>query len=1103
MRIALLPNNESERLAALARYDILDTVPEPAFDELTRLAAQICEAPIALITLIDAQRQWCKSSLGFPDREISRDVSFCAHAILQSDVFIVEDASHDERFSGNRLVKKPLEIRFYAAMPLTTPDGFNLGTLCLMDRAPRLLPAAKQETLRILGRQVMTQLELRRHLIELARRVEGHKRTEDALRTSETFYHTLVETLPQNIIRKDREGRFTFANQRFCALLNRSFAEIMGKTDFDFFPKHLAEKYHRDDLRVIETRQNLDTVEVNQTPEGQKLFVHVIKTPLYDSAGKVVGIQGIFWDVTERVKIEQDLAYERDLLRELLDNIPDNIYFKDTESRFVKVGKALARKFRLKDPAHAIGSTDFDFFTMEHAQAAYDDEQRIIRTGQPIIGKTEKETWQDGRETWVLTTKMPFRNKDGIVIGTFGISKDVTRLVLAERELAQARDVALESARLKSEFLANMSHEIRTPMNAITGMTGLLRDTPLTDEQREFVETIRTSTDALLTIINDILDFSKIEAGKLLFENIDFNLREAVEGSVELMAPRAQGKGLELINWIEEDLPVLVRGDPGRFRQVLINLIGNAVKFTEHGEVVVRMRKEKETATHATIQVSVTDTGIGISPKASPFIFQAFTQADGSTTRKYGGTGLGLAISKQLVELMCGQIGFESTPGKGSRFWFTLPLEKQSADASERRWFADTSLAGRRVLIVDDNATSREILQHQVTGWKMAGSSAESGPEALALLRREATSGKPYELVLLDMQMPEMDGVTIAQTIKSDPLLAATRLVLLTFIGHRLDHSALQENGIAASLVKPVKQSRLFDCLIDVLGEPTANAASAPQQRIASEYSTEMAIVPPPRNVRVLVAEDNIVNQKLISRQLQKLGYAADAVANGFEVLEALERVPYEIILMDCQMPEMDGYEVTRRIRQSETARRSFKAQPVYVIALTADALEGDRAKCLAAGMNDYLAKPLQLSTLYTALVRAMDELAPVPPQKRNGSDTAVLDRAILDGLRELREADEPDPVAELIDLFLHDAGPRLEKIKSAIAQHDKAALIAAAHALKGSASNLGARSLAALCAALEKKAKAGELGELPQLLERLQTEFERLRKSLLAEKEK
>src|SRR5437867_2969709 len=507
--------------------------------------------------------------------------------------------------------------------------------------------------------------------------ITERKRAEQAVRDSEVLYHSLVESLPQNIFRKDRAGRFTFGNARFCAELRRPLEEIIGKTDFDLFPKELAEKYQRDDQRVMETGAPFDAVEEHRTPDRGKIYVQVIKTPLYDASGNVLGIQGMFWDVTERKKMEVALAYERDLLRALLDNIPDNIYFKDTQSRFVKVGQALARKFGLQDPEEAVGKTDFDFFTAEHAQAAYEDEQFIGRTGQPIIGKMEKETWHDGRVTWGLTTKMPFRDKDGKIIGTFGVTKDITQLKETERELAEARDVALESARLKSEFLANMSHEIRTPMNGIIGMTGLLMDTDLSDDQRDFAETIRSSADALLTIINDVLDFSKIEAGKLSIESISFDLRDIVESTVELLAERAEVKAIELASWVLDDVPRHLRGDPGRLRQVLTNLVGNAIKFTEHGEVVVRVTKENETEERVTIRCAVTDTGIGIPGEAQDKLFQAFTQADGSLTRRYGGTGLGLAISKQLVELMGGRIGMESTPGAGSTFWFVLPLEKQ------------------------------------------------------------------------------------------------------------------------------------------------------------------------------------------------------------------------------------------------------------------------------------------------------------------------------------------------------------------------------------------------------------------------------------------
>jgi len=807
VKSAPYPAHEDERLQALRAYNVLDSPPEEAFDDLTRLAAQVCEMPIAMVSLVDADRDWFKSRIGLTVSQTPREASFTAHALTQADVLIVPDATVDARFAGNPLVTGDPHIRFYAGMPLMAPaTGFAIGALCVMDRKPRQLTPQQMEALRILSHQVIMQLELRRNLSELERSVASHlraeealrqaeekyrsifenvmegifqttpdghylsanpmlariygfdtpgelmeavsdishqiyiqpgrreefirliqqngivskfesqvyrrdrsviwisenarvvrdaagrvlyyegtvediterKRAEHAVRDSEVLYHSLVESLPQNLLRKDKDGRFTFGNTRFCTELRRPLEEIIGKTDFDFFPKELAEKYQRDDHSVMETGAPFETVEEHRTPDRGTFYVQVIKTPLYDALGNVIGVQGMFWDVTERRKTEDALAYERDLLRALLDNIPDNIYFKDTQSRFTKVGKALGRKFGLANAEEAVGKADFDFFTPEHAKAAYEDEQFIILTGQPIIGRMEKETWPDGRMTWGLTTKMPFRDKDGNIIGTFGVTKDITQLKETEQELAKARDVALESARLKSEFLANMSHEIRTPMNGIIGMTGLLIDSDLTDEQRDFAETIRTSADALLTIINDILDFSKIEAGKLSIETIGFDLRDTVESTVELLAERAEVKGIELASWVLDDVPRLLRGDPGRLRQVLTNLLGNAIKFTERGEVVVRVTKENEDENHVTIRCAVTDSGIGVARDSQGNLFQAFTQADGSLTRRYGGTGLGLAISKQLVELMGGTIGMESTLGKGSTFWFA-PARKAAA----------------------------------------------------------------------------------------------------------------------------------------------------------------------------------------------------------------------------------------------------------------------------------------------------------------------------------------------------------------------------------------------------------------------------------------
>jgi len=1099
VKTAPMPEQEAKRLAALRRYDILDTLPEIAFDELTRLAAQICEMPIALITMVDENRQWFKSRIGLELTETPRDVSFCAHTILQGELLAVEDAARDERFAQNPMVLASPRIRSYAGMPLVTGDGFNLGTLCVMDRRPRLLNSQQAEALKILSRQVMTQLELRRHLVELARSVEEHKRTEDRLRTSEAFYQTLVETLPQNIFRKDQQGRFTFANRRFCNLIGKPLSEVLGKTDFDFFPPENAAKYHRDDLRVMSTLENLDTIEAHRAANGERLFVHVLKTPLYDALGRLIGTQGIFWDVTHRRKTEEALAYERDLLRALLDNIPDRIYFKDVESRFIRCSNSMALRLGLDDPKKVIGKNDFDFHPKEKAQEFYEDEQRIILTGKPLINKLEEQTDLDGKVIWASVTKVPIYNQNGHVTGIIGISRDVTHLKQTEAELQQARDAALESVRVKSQFLANMSHEIRTPMNAITGMTGLLLDTKLTQEQREFVGTIRDSTVSLLDVVNEILDFSKIEAGKLRLETIDFELRDAVESTVEMLAEHAQKKGIDLNCWIDQEVPDWLRGDPGRIRQVLANLLSNAIKFTERGEVLVRVTKGIESQTTVALKVAVSDTGLGIASQVMPLIFQPFTQADGSTTRKYGGTGLGLTISKQLVDIMGGEIGAESTLNRGSTFWFKLPCEKSSAKKIHEG-LDGRPLIGRRVLVVNQAETSCRIFHAQLSHLKMDDAYAASGTQALEILRRDAAAGKPRELVIIDMDLAEMDGLSLAQSIKADPALAPSRLIVVTSLGRRLNTTVMQEADILACLVKPIRQSRLFDCVVDVMNLSGGTLQSA--QREAPEIPPVSPLAAAAKHARILLAEDNVVNQRLALKQLKKLGYHADAVSNGFEVLKALDKIHYNIIVMDCQMPEMDGYEVTRQIRARENKPGEPAREAPYIIALTANVLHGDREKCMAAGMNDYLTKPLHLSDLDGVLQRALLKVHPTPRPNLEPRE-GVLDQAVIAGLRDLREANQPDPLKELIDLFLRDARARLQKMERAIAEKDSPTLAAAAHTLKGSASNLGARHLASLCVTLEKEGKNGGFEEAANILREVETEFQEVEKTLLVEMEK
>ena len=579
-----------------------------------------------------------------------------------------------------------------------------------------------------------------------------------------------------------------------------------------------------------------------------------------------------------------------------------------------------------------------------------------IRRGERISQLETVRVTKDGRRVDVSLSASPVKDENGTVIGAAAIARDISERKRVEGELAAARDQAIEAFRLKSHFLANTSHEIRTPMNGVIGMAGLLLETDLSSEQREYAEAIRSSAEALLAILNDILDFSKIEAGKLDLETVDFELATVVEDVAELLAQQAHAKGLEVATHIRPGVPPVARGDGGRLRQILMNLVGNAIKFTSSGEVRVTVGCLEEAEKEVLLRFDVTDTGIGISSGDQSRLFAPFLQADSSTTRQYGGTGLGLAICKQLVELMGGEIGVESEPGKGSNFWFTLRLERGSRTAVR---IPVMELRGVRVLIVDDNATNRTILQEQVASWGMICESADSGARALEVLRARSLQDQPFDLVLLDFQMPAMDGLMVAQAIKDDGAIPPPQIVLLTSSGQRIEPERAQALMIGATLTKPVRQSQLYDGIATALGKGREERPAAatrkrrPLRRLARGAP------------RVLVAEDNQVNQKVAVHMLEGMGYRADVVGNGREAVEALSRIPYAAVLMDCQMPEMDGYEATAEIRN-----REGPDQHTPIIAMTASAMRGDKERCLAAGMDDYLTKPVRSKEMAAVLAR-------------------------------------------------------------------------------------------------------------------------------------
>ena len=1104
---------------------------------------------------------------------------------------------------------------------------------------------------------------------------------ETDLRRERRMMDTFMHSVPDAVYFKDLQSRFIRTSQSMAKLFGKdSPDELTGKTDFDFFSEEHARPAFEGEQQIIRTGQPIIGLPEREVfPDGRVQWSLTTKMPLRDEEGRIIGTFGISKNITELKVAEENLRRERRMMDTFMHSVPDAVYFKDLQSRFIRTSQSMAKLFGKDSPDELTGKTDFDFFSEEHARPAFEDEQQIIRTGQPIIGLPEKEVFPDGRVEWSLTTKMPLRDEEGRIMGTFGISKNITELKVAEEklrsqeaffrfifeqapvglswhlpedvashivnpehvritgvsaedaklpgafarathpedyarqqlmmakyrtgeidkffiekryvhpdgeivwaaftsrmfldpatgrkqsvttmvdiselkktqeemarkealyrfifthtpvgiswmrsqrgetrivnpahesitgvpaalskdtsnytamshpddrekqqmfteklyrgeidhfsiekryvhpngglvwaaytmhlfkdqatgeaqevttivditeqkraaeELKLAKETAERASQAKSTFLAVMSHEIRTPMNGVIGMTSLLLDSPLTREQREYAETIRASGDALLTIINDILDFSKIESGRLDLENETFVLRDCVEGALDLLASKAAEKRLDLLYEIADGVPQIICGDATRLRQIIVNLLGNAIKFTERGEVVlaVRVKPPEGVPTEAKVAVgttspfspaehgkpdsrpplvparasfsplvasrasfsplgafrsgkidsrspvvedgprepvellfSVTDTGIGIPPEAMNRLFHSFSQVDASTTRRFGGTGLGLAISWRLAELMGGTMWVQSEMGKGSTFSFTVRTE--FVPSRPRPFLAGPKLHlnDRRMLIVDDNATNRRILATVVASWGMLPRAAHSASEALKWLR----AGELFDVGVLDMQMPDMDGVMLAREISRLPGESKLPLVLLSSLGVR-DVKA-EKQLFAAALTKPVKPSQLFDVLAGIFKdlEPPSITKVRPPRVVSTTAKT----------VRVLLAEDNLVNQKVALHMLAAIGYRADLAANGLEVIQALDRQVYDVILMDVQMPEMDGLEATRHI----VARQPNPMKRPWIIALTANAVQGDRDICLEAGMDDYISKPIKKEELATAMGR-------------------------------------------------------------------------------------------------------------------------------------
>lgn len=916
--------------------------------------------------------------------------------------------------------------------------------------------------------------------------------------TSSSSPHSLLDGLPYAVFLLDDAFTITEANAEGCRLLRLPLSRPSGHLFPDLWAKltgsdaaHAADRLREvatsrrpirePFVRLQRERDEAAPVEWTCAPAG----------PL-GQAGLVVTVRDL--------SREQELRQDRDRLAAIAEESPSPVIELDRHAQLLYANPAMtAWLMKL-----GYGPDGFPLVTPRGLAALV---ERCLQSGKPL--PPEYVYLSDACFSWTFCPVAPHGLVRGYALDMTQIhetqralSRSAEQLSESNRRLDQALTVAQESAKAKTAFLATVSHELRTPMNGVIGMTSLLMETGLSSEQRSYAETIRQCGEALLQLINDVLECSKIEAGKLELEQLDFDLRTTVEQVLAQFAERAEVKGLELTGLVHAAVPTGLRGDPGRLRQVLTNLVGNAVKFTDRGDVTLQAYLEEDKADAAVIRFEVTDSGIGITPDQQAKLFMPFVQADSSMTRKYGGTGLGLSISKQLIELMHGRMGVVSTPGKGSTFWCTARFLKQPS--SPLAIVPAGDLAGRRVLIVDDNESNRMILRALVTGWGMVEGVADNAAAALALLEQAAAQGRPYELAILDVVMPDKDGLQLARELRQHPACSSVRIVVMTSLLQRGHAEQARQAGALGYLPKPVRHDELRDCLRTVLGiaRPAQAEPTSSSPRLVTRHTLAEELARP----RVLIAEDNIVNQKLAVRMIEKLGYRPDVVGNGQEALAALEKEQYAAILMDCQMPIMDGFEATRKVREREallvkreasgpseqdTHHASRVTHHIPIIAVTANAMQGDRERCLAAGMDEYLAKPVKLDELRAAMQRWVRSPA---SQAKRASVQVGDERRAFDPSQMLENiGGDRELFGQLVELFVERHDAMLADIKEALASGNALEVERAAHTLKGTAGNLCALDVAQAAGRLEAVGHLGALHDAPPVYAELELEVLRL----------
>ena len=943
------------------------------------------------------------------------------------------------------------------------------------------------------------------HTIDVTERLRISK----ALKENELFLGSLLDSIPAPVFYKDINGRYLGFNHAFENFFGQTRQEMIGKSVFDIAPPDLAGVYHQKDVELFERRgtQIYESQVKNANGEMRDVVFH--KASLTDGSGAVSGLVGVILDVTERKEVDAALRAQEARIRAITASAQDAILMMNPRGEISFWNPSATVMFGYTE-YEAMGQNLHQLIAPLRYHASHQEALSIFfKTGRgDVVGKTlELEALgKDGREFPVELSLSALELPDGW--HAVGIMRDITDRKRSDaafqetnRKLKAAIVEAERANAAKSLFLANMSHEIRTPMNGVIGMTGLLLETGLNDEQRRYAESVRSSGEVLLTLLNDILDFSKIEAQKLDLEVLDFDLISLMDDFAATLALRAQQKGLEFLYAVEPEVPSLMSGDPGRLRQVLTNIADNAVKFTFSGEVVIRALMQAETPEDFLVRFEVRDTGIGIPEDKYDILFEKFMQVDASTTRQYGGTGLGLAISKQLVEMMGGQIGVESKPGEGSAFWFTVRLGRPAGTVKTES-LPPADLAGVRGLIVDDNSTSREILSTRMALWGMRPYEAASGPEALQALLQAILENDPFRIAVIDMHMPDMDGETLGRSILADKRLANTRMVMLTSLGTRGDARRFAEIGFNAYITKPVRHQELKDILSLTLMSPEERALM-PQSIVTRHTARETRYRLACKSARILVAEDNITNQQVAVGILKKLGLHADAVADGREAVKALENIPYDLVLMDVQMPVMNGLEAVKEIRDPCSAVGNHD---IPVIAMTALALQGDREDCLKAGMNDYVSKPLMLKDLAETLekwlppereecTRTWEKKEAEKTAKLQSTPPCVWDRS---GMM-IRLANDAKLARMVIDTFLDDIPDQMAKLRGYIETGDVLRAEHQAHSIRGAAANVGGEAFGATAFEIENAAVAGNLESAKDRMAELEIEFKRLQTSMEA----